>query len=301
VSRGAPRRGARAQTAGGAGAKGPAVFVLAHHDDEVFCAGHLRQAMDEGRPLRVLWATAGGLAPARRRLAEGRRVQALLALPDPAVRDLMLRDQGALRQVDLIAWAVDALVGDDDGGHDAGDGEPATAGDSESTAAVVYAPAYEGGHPDHDAVNLALAVLRVRRPALRVREFPLYRRSRAGLSVQALAPSGAPAGERDVLRLGETALALRRRLVRANRSQAAVSLLPLLALAWAAGRGRTEESRPLPAHDYARPPQPRPLLYELYTRRRFDEFRCVAAEALAAAREAAGVPRARPSGRPDGD
>ena len=59
------------------------------------------------------------------------------------------------------------------------------------------------------------------------------------------------------------------------------SLLPLLALAWAPGRGRAEPSRPLPAHDYARPPHGGALLYELYTRRRFAEFRAAALAALA--------------------
>jgi hypothetical protein len=72
------------------------------------------------------------------------------------------------------------------------------------------------------------------------------------------------------------ALALRRRLVRANASQALPSLLPLLALAWAQGRVRAEPSRPLPVHDYARPPHEGALLYEFYTRRRFAEFRAAA-------------------------
>jgi hypothetical protein len=74
---------------------------------------------------------------------------------------------------------------------------------------------------------------------------------------------------------------VRRRLVRANASQALVSLLPLLALAWAQGRGRAEPSRPLPVHDYARPPHEGALLYELYTRRRFAGFRAAALAALA--------------------
>ena len=74
---------------------------------------------------------------------------------------------------------------------------------------------------------------------------------------------------------------VRRRLVRANASQALPSLLPLLALAWAAGRGRAEPSRPLPDHDYARPPHGGALLYEFYTRRRFGAFRAAALAALA--------------------
>ena len=46
------------------------------------------------------------------------------------------------------------------------------------------------------------------------------------------------------------------------------------------GRRRREPSRLLPAHEYTRPPQRRPLLYELYTRRRFEEFRAASVAAL---------------------
>ncbi len=35
-------------------------------------------------------------------------------------------------------------------------------------AAIVYVPAYEGGHPDHDAVNLAAALAVAARPGLHV-------------------------------------------------------------------------------------------------------------------------------------
>ena len=248
--------------------RGAAVFVLAHHDDEVFCAGHLLRAKAEGRQLRILWATAGGLAPAGRRVLEGARVCALLRLSPGDVRDLRLPDQSAMYHVASIADAAEGLL---DAALAGGPGE----------APVLYVPAYEGGHPDHDAVNLAVAVLRSRRPTLIARELPLYRRGPAGLSVQASQPAAGTSREPySVLPLGADALALRRCLARANASQLLPSLLPLLALAWAAGRGRAEPSRPLPAHDYTRPPHAGALLYELYTRRRFDAFRAAAAVAL---------------------
>ena len=230
---------------------GAAVFVFAHHDDEVFCAGHLLRAMSTGR-----------------RLLEGARVCRLLGLAPGAVRDLRLPDQGAMFHIARIAGAAEALL-DTAVAH--GDGE----------APAMYVPAYEGGHPDHDAVNLAVAVLRSRRPELVAHEFPLYRRGPAGLSVQSPRPAAATSQEPfSVLPLDTNALALRRCLARANASQLLPSLLPLLALAWAAGRGRAEPSRPLPAHDYTSPPHSRALLYELYTRRRFGEFRAAAIAAL---------------------
>jgi LmbE family N-acetylglucosaminyl deacetylase len=242
--------------------------VLAHHDDEVFCAGHIFQALVAGRPLRILWATAGGLAPARRRVAEGAHVRRVLGLPDDAVRDLRLPDQGAVFHIASIVAAAEDLL----------EAEDALAGDE---APAVYVPAYEGGHPDHDAVNLAVAVLRSRRRNLVAYEFPLYRRGGVGLSVQARHPAAATSpAPFSLLPLASEALALRRCLARANASQLLPSLLPLLGLAWAAGRGRAEPSRPLPDHDYSCPPHGGVLLYELYTRRRFAQFRDAATATL---------------------
>ena len=239
------------------------LFLLAHHDDEVFCAGHLRGALVAGRRVRLLWATAGGLAPAGRRLAEGGRALEALGLPASAAVDLRLRDQHAVEHVEVIAREVGRMV--DDGQREGGAGEGAGAGDP-----VVYVPAYEGGHPDHDAVNLAAALAARAHPGLRVVEFPLYRRGAVGLAAQSPSPAtGTSLEPWVVLSLGNEDLALRRALARANASQLAPSLLPLLTLARWAGRGRAEPARPLPAHDYTTPPHGGRLLYELYTPWRF--------------------------------
>jgi LmbE family N-acetylglucosaminyl deacetylase len=245
-----------------------ALCVLAHHDDEVFCAGHLRRALAACRRVGIVWATAGGLASARRRRAEGARVCRLLGLGPAAVRDLALPDQGAVEGIAAIADATESLL-------------DSVAGGPEARPAVVYVPAYEGGHPDHDAVNVAVALVRRRHPHVAAREFPLYRRGPAGISVQARRPApGTSATAFDVLRLDDEDLALRRSLACANASQLLPSLLPLRAVAWAEGGGRAEPSRGLPDHDYARPPHGGALLYELYTRRRFRDFREHALAAL---------------------
>ena len=267
-------------------ASGLALFLLAHHDDEVFCAGRLSRALTSGRGVRLMWATAGGLAPARRRVAEGVRVVEALGLPAGAATDLLLRDQHAVEHVEVIAREVVRQVdhagagaratgGGAHGGEtdeDGSEGAPphAGAGGAAAGGATVYVPAYEGGNPDHDAVNLAAALALRARPGLRVLEFPLYRRGAHGLDVQSpVASAKTPPEPFDVLTLTDQDLALRRALARANRSQLAVSLAPLLTLARWAGRGRAEPARPLPAHDYARPPHPGRLLYELYTPWRF--------------------------------
>lgn len=239
-------------------APGASLFLLAHHDDEVFCAGALAAALAAGRRVKLLWATAGGLAPAARRLAEGRRVQRLLALPDADVRLLGLPDQHAVEHLDRLAAEAAGMM----------DG-----------VTEVYVTAWEGGHPDHDAMNLVAARLRALaaggddtpRTALGDRapqfvEFGLYRRGRRGLAVKT------PLQPAEQL-LDAGALALRRALMHAESSQR-----PSLGVLAAAGRLQrtwaTEPVRRLPAErDYSLPPAPEPLLYRLYTRWDFAGFR----------------------------
>jgi len=242
--------GARGSGSGGSGTQpGAALFLLAHHDDEVFCAGALGAALAAGRRIRILWATAGGLAPAARRLSEGRRVQRLLALPDADVHMLGLPDQHAVDHLGLLEREAASLM----------DG-----------VAKVFVTAWEGGHPDHDAMNLVAARLRARagdagtRPAFF--EFGLYRRGRGGLAVKTPVLDAEPV-------LDASGLALRRALVHADSSQ-----WPSLGVLALAGRlQHTWETEPVrelpPARDYSLPPAPEPMLYRLYTRWDFAAFR----------------------------
>jgi LmbE family N-acetylglucosaminyl deacetylase len=233
-----------------------ALFMLAHHDDEVFCAAALAGALAAGHRVKLLWATAGGLAPAARRLAEGRRVQRLLGLPDAHVRLLGLPDQHAVDHLDMLEdLAVAMARGVDE----------------------VYVTAWEGGHPDHDAMNLVAARLRTRlaedareaaaaSAATRFFEFGLYRRGRGGLAVKTPFRLDEPL-------LDPGALALRRALTRADSSQWP-SLGVLAAAAGMQGTWATEPLRELPQdRDYSLPPGPDPLLYRLYTRWDFAAFR----------------------------
>lgn len=254
-----------------------ALFLLAHHDDEVFCAGLLARSLSEGRRVKLLWATAGGLAPSARRLAEGRRVQRLLALPDQDVRLIGLPDQHAVENLGRLESEAAGLLDDVD---------------------EVYVTAWEGGHPDHDAMNLVAARLRERAavgggavggalaggaaggaqrtgeaggvpgrdPGPRFFEFSLYRRGRGGLAVKTPFRPAEPC-------LDASALALRRALVRADSSQ-----WPSLGALAAASRlqhtWETEPVRALPTErNYSLPPSPPPLLYRLYTRWDFTSFR----------------------------
>jgi LmbE family N-acetylglucosaminyl deacetylase len=247
-----------ARTTASAPGPGASLFLLAHHDDEVFCAGALAAALAARRRVKLLWATAGGLAPAARRLSEGRSVQRLLALPDADVRLLGLPDQHAVEHLDRLEAEVAGMM---DGVEE------------------VYVTAWEGGHPDHDTMNLVAARLQARAAGMdgasgtaladgtpRFFEFGLYRRGGSGLAVKTpFWPAETP--------LDASALALRRALIRADSSQ-----WPFLGALAAVGRLQrtwlTEPLRELPAdRDYSLPPAPEPLLYRLYTRWNFARFR----------------------------
>jgi LmbE family N-acetylglucosaminyl deacetylase len=236
-------------------APGSILFLLAHHDDEVFCAGCLERARRQGRRILLLWATAGGFAPAGRRRREGLAVAGLLGLAADEHVSLGLPDQGATDHLPEIAKALRSLL---------------------CGVSGVYVPAYEGGHPDHDAVNLVAA--RVCGAGPPVNEFSLYCRQSRGVAVKRL--FAAEPGPPERFLLDRPALELRRSLIRANASQLP-ELAALGGLAAAEGRWKTEPVRRLPDHDYGREPGGERPLYESYTRRRFREFRA-AVEAFSA-------------------
>lgn len=233
-----------------AAAPGAVLFILPHHDDEVFCAANISHALRAGRRVKLLWATAGGYAPARMRRREGEAVARLLRLRAEDHMSLGLPDAGALDHLDKLGDAVRALL---------------------PGVADVYVPAYEGGHPDHDAVNLTAA--RVCRPAVRVHEFGEYRRQGGAVVVKAPFADAPPFPEAV---LDAPALRLRRALAAANRSQLP-ELAFFAALGGLSGTWAREPARALPAHDYSRPPGDVRPLYELYTRRRFSHFSAAAA------------------------
>jgi LmbE family N-acetylglucosaminyl deacetylase len=106
----------------------------------------------------------------------------------------------------------------------------------------VLTHAYEGGHPDHDAVAAAVA-LATRGSAIEVVESPFYR-SRAGrFALQSFVPiEGVPVVE---VRLTPEESAHKLGMVACYPSQAA--LLDGF-------RPRIERFRPMPAYDFTRPP-----------------------------------------------
>ena len=242
-------------------APGAALFLLAHHDDEVFCAG--RSAAPARRhAVRVCGLRRAGW-PRPPSPAEGRRVRRLLGLAP-----------GALAQTCACAtrrpsttWRIARRRPGAAAGRRRGDGRLRAGLRGRAPRPRRDERGRRGGAPA--------------RPGLR---------SASSRCTGAAAPAS-----RAVARAAgpDAAATLRRAGTRRRRAGAAARAgsrqrEPARALARPAagagpggGRGRPSRPAPCPPTNYSRPPHAGRLLYELYTRRRFPEFRA-AAEALAA-------------------
>ncbi len=248
------------------------LIVAAHPDDETIGAsallGSARESIvvhaTDGAPRDPRWWPPG--VPDRGAYASARVCEAERALGVVGARAVRLGfvDQELARVLpELIEAIADQLAA----------WEPD----------LIVAHAYEGGHPDHDAIALAVsrarAAARSRAPLL---EMALYHGARGTLAVgELIGRGGAP--ERYLLRDDE--LRRRRAMLDCFASQRA-TLAPFLALAH-------ERYRLAPAHDFTRPPHDGPLWYERLGMARGDEWRALAARA----RRAGPVRSRRRSGR----
>lgn len=138
---------------------GRVAVVVAHQDDEVFIAARLAAHVRLGDSVCVIWTAISsqeGEEYARRRVAEARAAMALLGIPAHWLHFLGHRDGSTHRALSAIARQV---------------GEILTAFRPD----VIYTPAYEAGHVDHDVAHVA-AVRAMANTAHRPRifEFPLY-------------------------------------------------------------------------------------------------------------------------------
>ncbi|MBB4636333.1 PIG-L deacetylase family protein [Longimicrobium terrae] len=139
---------------------------------------------------------------------------------------------------------------------------------------AVLAPAYEGGHPDHDAVAFAvhaacalLAAEGRRCPA--IVEYPLYHAEEERMVVGSWLP-GAEAGAVTV-RLSDEEQAAKREMIACHASQSAtLAQFPVDA----------ERFRPAPAYDFRQPPHAGQLNYEVFGWADGAAWRSRAADAL---------------------
>jgi hypothetical protein len=229
-----------------------ALVVFPHPDDEVFFCATLRRFHRAGRPARVIYVTAGGLAPSGQRPMWLGRSLAALGLEGCAVDILGFPDRGCIDRMGHLKAVLAHRV-------------------QELRPQAVYTVAFEGGHPDHDACHWAVVeATKSCGWGPEVFEFPTYHRGgllfRAGVLLS---------GEGAVARtpLSRDDLRLKTEVLRRHGMHGALLKWFLDLFLDREELAKGEAYRPVPARSYLTRPHPGRLGYELYTRYRFPDFR----------------------------
>ncbi|MFC7397135.1 PIG-L deacetylase family protein [Chelatococcus sp. GCM10030263] len=247
-------------------AGGVVLFVFPHPDDDVFVGGTLSLLVRAGVRVEAAWMTSGGYDG----LDEVREAELQHAMEVVGVceRHLLRQpDGGLVGTLEESCGALRRLI-------------------EELRPQAVVAPAFEGGHADHDATNFAIAeACRRARSDARLFEYPCY--APDGEAPEGLRLGAFPAGAVGVRRVDLDAAAMRCKLsmVEAYVSQQAVFDL----LGWRASA--TEFFREIPkSRDHRRPPAAGLDSYaHWFNRRSPDRFGQLAA-AVDASITAAGQP-----------
>jgi len=226
---------------------GKVLVVVAHQDDETACAAVLQRA----REAKVVFATDGapdseyfwGRLGSRQKYASVRRAESLeslavIRLAEPVFleypsRHIPFRDQ------ELYCCLPDALEALENIVHS-------------FKPNALLAPAYEGGHPDHDACSFLVHTVG-RRLFIPTWEMPLYYRSSTGdLVYQKFRDS---LGSEVMAILTETELRRRGQMLEKYVSQPDASTFV---------SAPAECYRPQPNYDYSLAPHCGPLNYEVW-------------------------------------
>ena len=188
------------------------LVVVAHPDDEVLGCGILMTHLPDVTVVHVTdGAPADGddarrhgfpdpLAYAAARWAEARQALALAGVPASHHQNFGIADQEAAYRLRTIAMRLMFLVRDAD---------------------LVLTHAYEGGHPDHDAVAFAVsAAIRLagRMAQTTIVEMPFYHAGPEGWIRQRFLPHDG-ASEETRLDLGPEDLELKRCMIACHRTQ----------------------------------------------------------------------------------
>jgi N-acetylglucosamine malate deacetylase 2 len=223
------------------------LVLVAHQDDETACAGLLQRLAD---PV-IVYATNGAPADhffwrrqgSRNAYAAMRREEAQVALSFCGVRQIEFlndhapagqefEDQRLYRVLPEAVGALRQLV-------------------AQYRPAAIVAPAYEGGHPDHDSCSF-LGFLLGWLCGIPVCEMPLYHRSESGdLVCQRFRDSD---GSEQALVLTARERSVRDEMIAAYASQNVSEFVSVAA----------EQYRPQADYDYTRPPHAGTLNYQAW-------------------------------------
>jgi LmbE family N-acetylglucosaminyl deacetylase len=212
--------------------RGPVLFVFPHPDDDVFVGGTLSLLVRAGARVNAAWMTSGGYDGLDRVREE--ELQRAMDVAGVERRHLLRLPDGGL--VGILEEACGAL-------HRLLD---------ELRPRAVIAPAFEGGHADHDATSFAVAE-GCRRACLDapIFEYPCY--APDGDGPKGLRLSAFPVQSAGVLRveLDEAAIRCKASMVEAYASQKGVFEL----LGWRPSDEESFRECP-PDRDHSRPPCP---------------------------------------------
>jgi LmbE family N-acetylglucosaminyl deacetylase len=219
------------------------LLIAPHPDDELAgCCAAVGRARAQGSTVAVAFLTTGIPSPERfwpwqrpghaerveRRRAEAQRVAAKIGVEIAHVSKVAAR-----RLKDEMGAARDVLLGLC----------------AKRKADMVWAPAYEGGHPDHDAASFIASTLRGERP---VWEFSEYNFCGGRVHSNEFA---APTVEEVELKLSAEEQRVKKMLLGMYASERGnLSYL----------RTEREVFRPQVDYDYSRPPHPGTLFYRRY-------------------------------------
>ncbi len=111
------------------------LFLFAHPDDEVLISGTMKLLLEAGAEIHAAWTTSGDKFTKREiRESELRRSTDILGLRESQTHLLRFPDLGMVAMLEEAADSATKLIG-------------------EIAPDIIFANAYEGGHPDHDSVN----------------------------------------------------------------------------------------------------------------------------------------------------
>jgi LmbE family N-acetylglucosaminyl deacetylase len=239
------------------------LFLFGHPDDDVFISGTMKILLDSGAEIHCAWATSGdyfGLGKIReKQLADAMKV---LGIPGEHIHLLRFPDLGLVSRLDEAADAFASLLG-------------------EVKPDVIFATAFEGGHPDHDCANFMAYESSARAGISPLMfEFPLYNGS-GPFHYWWWRINGFPNGGPPVLHnpLTDEAILCKHRAMKVYAVTEWLYMIPArLASPSAALRTRGEPFRACPAdRDHAIRPHPGKLNYErwfnFFMRIGFEDYR----------------------------
>jgi len=226
--------------------------VCAHQDDDAFIASRLWTHRCQGDKVRIVFTSSSihkGIDYKNQRISESRNALNLIGIGE--VDFLDYPDGMTYQFIGSIIRDVQRII-------------------SEINPSVIYLPAYEGGHIDHDVVNFCVAQAAANSQA-ELMEFPMYSGYNKGILPFRLR-SYPPETPALVTRLSANDFLLIRNYWKCYPSQYYRFLMYVHLTSGFRKAFGFEYLRHLPPHDYLMPPIAG-AAYEKYLKVTFNEFR----------------------------